>query len=672
MHNFESPFNFQRDESTATTGWEQLADNPEKEKKEKKIAFDLREETVQKTLTMEPIKQLHFLQKLPDAPFFALEENEKDFLPVYKRITDIYSTFASNEHASPLVKIFAETLKKRDTNNLVQHTRINQNLKTIQDAEVYCKNMEPFTGVIWDDYVDDDSEPDPFWDRDEYLIESEDYLSDVDDETYFNNVRDQEIMRNQEFPTLSENHPIHRIAKDAAATLLPEGHPNRERIVDITRKDGEETDPDTTFLLQTLHGGEMESIVQNKLGIKLSETSLDSQIQLLKYMTTADDDRFYKLCTALNNQEPDMRLTLAESFLSADFGEDFGDALLDIAESDRFSPENVKDVLNTIESCRSSIESITSLFTHLNDREFQKDYARAANERLTDALAVFREIGENGNATADLGWAGNPNLTFEDALEALRYEAKSLENISGTVSDVMNNKEGSFAEKVLTPDEQRDRTLYNLYSKDHGYVLLYTRKEGSNTFDPMLEYGKRRSKYNINATNSGVEASISFITNPVDPLSLPNPFRPNVKAIRDPNYYDHSTMDKVSALRLDREGRAPNASADDPDRDPINPIGTISVDLAAINDREDTPSGKIARLFSVGNKLRENSVGTAFSLNHNTHYFDQDKYGTSDGFKNLVNHLDSQVSLWCNTHPPKPGDVSFTGAMKTSSRRRTA
>ena len=210
--------------------------------------------------------------------------------------------------------------------------------------------------------------------------------------------------------------------------------------------------------------------------------------------------------------------------------------------------------------------------------------------------------------------------------------------------------------------------MYNLYSPRHGFVLLYTRPEGSGRFDSMIEYGKIRSKYDKTNNNSGVEASISFIVNPIDPFAknrtphLPSPFRPDHHKVKDPKYYDHATMDKVSAIRLDREGRAPDASANDPNRDPIEEIGTISVDLAAINDRADTPSGKIARFFSVGNSLRTKLTGVDSALNHNTHWFEQSNYGTADGFKALVGYIDSLVSGWCLDR--KPGENEGFRALK--------
>ena len=109
--------------------------------------------------------------------------------------------------------------------------------------------------------------------------------------------------------------------------------------------------------------------------------------------------------------------------------------------------------------------------------------------------------------------------------------------------------------------------------------------------------------------------------------------------------------------------------ADDPDRDPINLIGTVSVDLAAIGDRADTPSGKIARFISAGNQLRATRLGSDSSLNHNTRWFDQNKYGTAKGFSDLVGYIDTLVLEWCKDHRPAAGE-GFTGAMRNIKKQR--
>ena len=479
------------------------------------------------------------------------------------------------------------------------------------------------------------------------------------------------------FPNFPEDTTLIEIAPDTAAGI------NRHGQIDLIENKLGDTasllryseensfgiDQDSAYLLGVAHNPNIKSLIDQELGLNLADISLGSQIQLLKYMATADDSRFDSLCSTLNGMEPDLRLKLAEGFLAADFGEDFGDALLEIAGSDNFKSEQVGEILDNIEGARKSIESITNLYKGFDGGEFAKEYTRAANERLTDAITVFSEIAKKGVARADLDWAGKITFGYDSAIEALQYETKSLEIISGTLSDVSSGVKGAFSEVVLRPDFERGRTLYDFYSPDHGHMLLYTRPEGSGKFDPKLEYGKVRSKYDIHSNNAGVEASISMIANPVDPFSLPNPFRPDRHKIKDSGYYDPATMNKVSAIRLDREGRAPGAPADDPDRDPINPIGMVSVDLAAIGDRADTPSGKIARLISTGNQLRAAQLGGDSSLNHNTRWFDQDKYGTAKGFSDLVGYIDTLATKWCKEHKPAAGE-GFTGAMRNANRGR--
>ena len=390
-------------------------------------------------------------------------------------------------------------------------------------------------------------------------------------------------------------------------------------------------------------------------------------------MTEADNERFNRLCDTLQTVDKKLRLKLVEGFIAADFGEDFGDALLSIAGSEYLSSAEKERVFDTISSCRESIHKITELYSGVDNGIFMREYARATNERLTDATMAFSRIAEKGVARANLDWAGTPKFDYESAMEALGYEAKSLEIISGTLDDVATGKEGAFAEVVMHPDsssQRLQRTVYNFYSPSYGYVLLYTRPEGSHSFDPMVEYGKLRSRYDKDSTNAGVEASISFITNPVDPFSLPNPFKPDFRAMRNLRFYDPSTMDKVSAIRLDREGRAPGTTANDSNRDPINPVGMVSVDLAAIGDRADTPSGKIARLLSVGGKLRENISGLNSSLNHNTRWFSHEQYGTAEGFRELVVYIDQIALKWCAEHRPKKDEESYARLMKKARGRK--
>lgn len=488
-------------------------------------------------------------------------------------------------------------------------------------------------------------------------------------------IKAEQMKLHQEFPELPSDQWLTKIAPDVMGSfpggrldVIADKSGNRASLLDYTKENGFGIDKNTATLIGMAHKPEVKETIDAELGLDLAEVPLDSQIQLLKFMAEAGDDRYDRLCEGLHKVDEQVRLKLAEGFLATDFGEDFGDALLEIAESKRISGEQLEEILDSVESCRESIHGITGLYEGF-DKQFAGSYARATNERLTDAIVAFQQIARSGVAEADLGWFGGAEFSYDEAIEALELEAKSLGIINGTLHDVNTGKRGAFAERVLRPEYYSQFSLYNFYSPEHGYVLLYTRPEGSGTFDETIEYGKYRSKYDERNNNAGVEASISMIVNPVDPFSLPKPYKPDRRAVKNPHFYDPSTMDKVSAIRLDREGRAPGAPADDPERNPMNKVGTISVDLAAINDRADTPSGKIARLFSVGNKIRGDVTGVDSALNHNTHWFDQGRYGTADGFKELVKHIDTLANEWCAKRKPGRDSESFRKLLREFGQR---
>lgn len=414
-------------------------------------------------------------------------------------------------------------------------------------------------------------------------------------------------------------------------------------------------------LIQLMHTREIEGLINKRLGLELADVSLPAQTQLLKLLTTKDEGRFNSICSALKNTDEKNRLKLAEAFFAVGFGADFGDSLIDIANSKNFSPNQLGNILDNINSCRKSIHNITELYKDFDNGDFARQYSRAANERLTDVLAVFRRVANSSDRKPiQLGWAGNFYPDYRNANEALEYETKSLEIISGTLSDVQKHEKGAYAEVVIAPEEGNARTVYNFYSPNHGYVLAYTRPLAAERFDASFEYGKE---------DVGVEASMSLITNPKDPFTILDPFRPKPYIVKDRDRYDPKRMDKISAIRIDREGRFLKEAPNSPYKSPIRRQGTVSVDLAAINDRSDTPSGKIARLISAGNALRAMDRKTQTTLNHNTNYFDQAKYGTESGFEQLVNYIDSVFTKWCNDTPPKSNE-GYVGLLKTAARKR--
>lgn len=507
-------------------------------------------------------------------------------------------------------------------------------------------------------------------------------IYEANDQKYLEKVAQKQESIRQLFPDIPSNTKVSIVAPDIVATLensfgypIPTGLVNRrgEKTSLLIPEQGNsfQIDRSQAFLLQAVYGiPGVKRAVNQEIGVDLTEVPLSGQLPLLDYMASSSKERFSKLSNTLHRIDSRLRLKLAENFVAAGFGEDFGDSLLEIASSERLTDKEKAQILDNMSSCRKSISVIAGWYRNLDEGNFTKQYARAANERLTDIVTVFREIAKKGTATADSGRGEPITFDYKSAIEALKYETKSLEMISGTVQDVADGQNGAFAEVVVSPDKShssKNRTVYNLYSPRHGYVLLHTRSEGTHSFDPQLEYGKVGSRYNPNSVNTGTEASISFMANPVEPFSLPTPFkdlpwykqnnlRPRGKKSDIEKAAENYKRNRVSANRLDREGIPLGAPANDPNRDPVAPQGRVSVDLSAIGDKPDTPSGKIARLITVGNMIRAKERGSnEIYLNHNTKWFDK-KYGTTDGFKRLVNHIDT---LMCGDGRTYPGLVGL-------------
>ncbi len=582
-----------------------------------------------------PIKQLQLLPVIYDLTKKCSPEDYTS--PIIYRASEAFCNLSDSPKTPPLVRIVADSLNQKIEYDL--------NLEWIEIDVTDPK----YAALV------------------QYDTESRARIKAEQDELH------------RAFPDLPQNQHLVKIAPGVATTvnrhnslgLISTSDGRQSSFLDYSSDNSLGLNQDAVFLLCSAHNPDIESLISSKLSINLSEISLSAQVQLLKFMTEAGDTRFNSLCSVLRNVNPELRSKLAESFLAADFGDDFGDSLLAIASSESLGDEEKERIFDSINSCRESVSKITGLYADIDDGQFTREYARATNERLTDAIMVFREIAERGIAKVNLGWAGQLSFSYAEAIEALELEAKSLFIISGVLDDVMSGAEGVFAEQVLQPEDTgpHNRSLYNFYSPRYGYAMLLTRPEGASSFNQMIEFGKNRSRYDTNAKNVGVEATISFIANPIDPFSLPNPYRPDSIGLKDPTFYDPSTMDTVSAIRLDREGRAPGTEANDLERNPNNSEGIISVDLAGIFRRADTPPGKIARLISAGNKLRAEKGGGEFSLNHNTRWFNQERYGTARGFREIVAYVDIIALRLCAEYAPGEKVASFRGLFEAEARR---
>lgn len=369
---------------------------------------------------------------------------------------------------------------------------------------------------------------------------------------------------------------------------------------------------------------EARHVIETCLGLKLKEVSLGDQVAIVHLLHRATPSQMKAII-------PHGVDTIVQVARSLEFGDDFGDAILDIAE--HTTSEQAERIFENINSLRTRTSEFANMFDAI-DPVFARATEAALNERITDALTALQEVARQGylhkdvaphQKNADYVHDGSFDIdvsSIDGAMEILDGLEKTLSLIHGIVvaQDLkiskVNSNEAQFVQ-------------YRLMSEQAGNMLVYVRPEGAYGYDKDVEYGNRK----------GVEASISFMVNPLDPHALVVP----------------KDIDAVS-IRFDHEGRLVDEAPDSDRRDPTRRDGLISVDVSSGMGKVTSLPVRIGRFIAAGNRIRADRQGTEDSLHHNTHYFDQEKYGDADGFAHLARGVIRQIELMKKTlHSKKMG-----------------
>lgn len=350
---------------------------------------------------------------------------------------------------------------------------------------------------------------------------------------------------------------------------------------------------------------QVRNIMERALGVRLDTLSLDDQILLCKLLVRATPEQM----ESVTQQDKE---TVRNIVRALEFGDDYGDKILSIAENS--NTDQSKEIFETINRFREHSDKIAKWYEGY-DPNLARSMELAMNERLTDALYAIEALARDGRLEVDVA----PHRNNPDYENDGRFMMK-LESLESGL-EVLKNLEKSLAlqhEIITAPDVVVSHVIeegnsqfmiYRFSSKQHGDALLYVRPEGAKGYDRDFEYGNR----------SGVEASISFIVNPTDPHHL--------RSDKDP----HGV-----SIRFDREGRMTDESPFSEERDPTREQGSISLDISSgLGDGRNTPV-KIGRLIAAGNILRAANIGGEVHLHHNSNHFDQEHYGTKEGFAKLA------------------------------------
>lgn len=128
--------------------------------------------------------------------------------------------------------------------------------------------------------------------------------------------------------------------------------------------------------------------LKEKLGFSISELSLLSQKQILNYAVSVEESTFYRLQRSLAgiNSVQD-KVMFAESFLALEFGDDFGEPLLDVIE--KAGTERSLEVQRALIAITDSLRNIDMLkeeFLAGINREWADSIRKGVSTRIAEVL----------------------------------------------------------------------------------------------------------------------------------------------------------------------------------------------------------------------------------------------------------------------------------------------
>ena len=246
---------------------------------------------------------------------------------------------------------------------------------------------------------------------------------------------------------------------------------------------------------------------------------------------------------------------------------------------------------------------------------------RSLNESITGALVALQEVAVNGRLHQDVAphlgeSAYQSDGKFDISINSLDEAIEILEGLHDTFQIKHNIMNAADLRISRVNQDVTQFAMYRFMSETEGNFLVYVRPEGGYSYDSQYEYGNSK----------GVEASVSWIVNPLDRHSLLMP--------KDP---------EGVSIRFDREGRLVSEEPDSADRDPTRADGLISSDVSSIIGPAESQPVQIGRMIAAGNRLRAQRSGTPDSLHHNTNHFSQAEYGTSHGFAKMAREVINQT-----------------------------
>ena len=173
-------------------------------------------------------------------------------------------------------------------------------------------------------------------------------------------------------------------------------------------------------------------------GIPITDLSPKAVAMLYSFGVTVEQSKYDRIVSIVKSLDAERRILFGEAFLALEFGDDFGDLLISIAENMDIS--DLKVLLEEINFIRDSSQKVKQFFADNVDEKVGESIELAINKRLTEVIALIKRI--TGSEPLFVHDRQNDNLEQVDI--SISQAISSLKNISEAVRTWADSLTGSF------------------------------------------------------------------------------------------------------------------------------------------------------------------------------------------------------------------------------------
>ncbi len=291
----------------------------------------------------------------------------------------------------------------------------------------------------------------------------------------------------------------------------------------------------------------------------------------------------------------------AEAFLATEFGDDFGDVLLAVAEN--LPKEQLTPLLEKIGQIREYGARFAEQFKGFDDN-IVGSIKRAIGERVTEVLYVAKELMTSPDGIATGKVLGN-RITVTQMDEV--RDAMDLMCVG------LQREQEAEASGVITGSyDEENRTGWHLGVESDVLIQIKPRGERLGDYKKGVEHSE--------------EAQINYS---IDVISEHGDYVPTSIS----NYRRRYAL----SMRLDLEGIIRDNNGGKIGFDATRDQLAAAFDIGSLRGNTDNPNVRVARIISLGNKLRKRELGQGRALGYHTGL--PEEYGTKAKFAGLAEFM---------------------------------